>query len=115
MDTPVMLLEQIYDLGERMCAALADGDVDGFQEAVQERGELLKRFGAARDAAQGTEAWEAVVARLREQHEELQVLTARYESRMQETLETMSRFKDARKSYAAPSSRGSILDSRLRI
>lgn len=113
-DLPGPLLEQIYEVGERMRSALESEDVDSFYELVVDRGSLLDRLNRHSDAVARSEAWNQISARLREQHVVLTTIMAQQEARLQKTLNSLNRFKDAQRSYTGKSPRGSILRDHVR-
>lgn len=106
---PGTLLQEIYDLGVHMCAALEANDVDGFCDLVAQRGVLLDQLNTYADSITVSAEWNQMSARLRKQHETLTASITRQETRLQEALRSINRYKDARRSYAGTEARGGIL------
>ena len=110
---PGHLLEEIYALGERMCAALESEDVDAFCAMVTERGALLDQLNGCPNSVELSGEWDRVAAQLRDQHGALTAAISRQETRLQKTLGSVNRFKDAQRSYAGAEPRGGILHNHV--
>lgn len=110
------LLQELYALGEQMRTALEAGEIDEFGRLVVARGAVLQRLSDYAGPADIDPDWEETATALKRQHDSLTHSMAEEEQRVEEALNALARFKDARQTYtAAPSSdaRG-ILNPELR-
>lgn len=104
------LLRAVHALGEQMCAALRDDDLDAFFGFVEQRTALLEQLQAYTHPSEVDPEWETTATALAAQHDVLTAALAGQERRMSEALRALERFKDARHRYGAqPNPRPGIL------
>ena len=108
------LLDQIYDLGEKMYGALSEEDLDHFFELTAERGTLLDSLSQYNKPADIDPRWEGKAKALTDQFERLSTAFAGQEQKMGHALETMGRFKMARSQYNQRPTGNCILNRNLR-
>ena len=96
-------LTALLDTGARIHEALLQGDIDAFAVLVQERGELVDKLRAYDHPADVDPRWRATAAALAEQYQAILQAATTQEQRLGAAAQTTQRFKQAHRSYTAPS------------
>ncbi len=106
-------LEALFAVGERMFAALEEGDLEQFFVLLEERGTLIDELPAYVDPAKNGADWSRWAQALDEQQQVLAHAAAAGHRRLGEALASMGRYKSARQQYQPRPRPGSILDQNL--
>ncbi|GIV61210.1 MAG: hypothetical protein KatS3mg044_0076 [Rhodothermaceae bacterium] len=102
------LLQTIYQLGERMCRSLEEGNLDAFLLQLGERTSLIERLGtvSAPFSAEDVAAFQA-------QQQRLEALLQQEERRLHEALATVVCQRKAHQQYRQPVLRRRLLNKNL--
>ena len=97
--SPRALLDGIYALGERLRAALEEGDVDAVVDLVDQRGVLVERLRALEPPAWGAGEGNERAALLRQQHEAIVTAATAQEQRLVAAQGVLRQVQQARVQY----------------
>lgn len=111
---PSALLHEFHDIGDRMLAALEEEDVETFGELVRIRGSLLERITNSSDGNEARDEWSRLSGLFGKQFEALERKMVQLESKLEQDLAALGRYKGAQKSYAGTSTTSGILHSNVR-
>lgn len=110
------LFDAVYEIGQRMCAALDAGELELFFELVHERGTLLESIqNSVQPAEIDPEQRRRMGAALAEQQQQLVTAAAAQHRRLGEALVEIERFKSARQQYRQQPRGGRILSEHLSV
>lgn len=109
------LLQRIYDVGERMQAALYNDDLDTFFQLTEQRGTLIDDLQAFTHPREIDPDWHDVADALEEQQVAINEALATQEQRLADALNNRERFKEARQQYHSSAPRSRILRQNLRV
>ena len=93
------LFQHVYDLGERMCAALEADRTESFVALARQRALLVDRLQQYEHPREVAPDWEQWRDRLAEQHDALTAALAAQEQRLSHTVQHVGRLRTAHERY----------------
>ena len=107
------LLNTLHAVGERMCTALEQDDLDVFYPLLEERAGLIRQLSTLGRPTTADAAWEALATAIRGQQDRLATALAHQERQFSEAVGALYRARTARRRYRARPHRPSLLHKNL--
>ena len=98
------LFEDIVDVGERLCTAISERELDAIHDCLEERSELLVQLEKIdeNETIEDHPRWETINEQLGKQHERIQQAFANYRDDIEDELQQLNGYREAQSAYEAP-------------
>ncbi|MEX0822377.1 MAG: hypothetical protein WD021_09550 [Rhodothermales bacterium] len=109
------ILQQLFDLGEKMKNALESGEINTYYDLVGERGTLLDTLESYRHPSDVASNWKEMATALADQNDELMEAAETEQRRIRDAITRFEQVRSAQRSYLHPTGRSNILNENLRV